>query len=50
MLKELVARIAIVLFIIGLTSEVTQNGESSSAVKQPRADRSPNAADILGEP
>ena len=50
MLKELVARVALILFIIGLTSEVAQDGESSGAVKQQRLGHSSNSADMAGEP
>jgi hypothetical protein len=46
MMKELIARLALVLFIIGLTSEVAQDGEVSDTAKQ----RPSNTADVPGEP
>jgi hypothetical protein len=38
MLKDLVARVALVLFIIGLTTGAAQNGENSGAPKQQHRD------------
>jgi hypothetical protein len=34
MLKELVARVALVLFIISMTSEAARDGENSGSAKQ----------------
>ncbi len=36
MLKELVARVALVLFIIGVATEVAPDDGSSATAKQPR--------------
>jgi hypothetical protein len=37
MMKELVARMTLVLFIIGLTSAVAGEGGSSTLAKEPRS-------------
>ena len=44
MLKELVARVALVLFIISMTSEAAHDGENSGTAKQQPGPGSKNAS------
>ena len=44
MLKELVARVALVLFIISMTSEAAHDGENSDIAKQQPSPGSKNAS------
>jgi hypothetical protein len=46
MLKELVARVALVLFIIGLTADAAHDGENAAAAKQPRSGPPANSSDL----
>jgi hypothetical protein len=46
MLKELVARVALVLFIIGLTADAAHDGDNSGAAKPPRSGQPSNSADM----
>lgn len=46
MLRELVARVALVLFIIGLTAKIARDGKISDSGNE----RSLNSTDTSGEP
>jgi hypothetical protein len=49
MLKELVARVALVFFIIGLATDAAPDGGNSGPTKQPRSGQPSNSADTPRE-
>ncbi len=50
MIKEFVARVALILFIIGLTTDAAHESGNSGATKQPRSGQPSNSADMPKEP